>query len=290
MSGYGRNKKRDYSKFDNMSTETLEEILRLDSQLSDEETDMDAVIYIMEVIARREKNEFIDVDAAWEEFDQYYLPYTEDTNSLYAEDIDAPDPEPTFTVTSQIPLNRKNRSITRIATVAAILAAWLIVGTLAASAFGFDLFGAVAQWTRDTFGFASDTSEVEPDGYTSLQDALSKYGITDSLVPSWIPDGYELDSINVSETPVKTRFHAVYKSSGNELTINITKILSGNPDTYEKSNDNVAIYKVNDVDHYIMLNEGLLSAVWLYDSYEGFISGKISQPDLEKMIDSIYER
>ena len=41
---------RDFSKFDEMSTEELNEILRQDSQLPDgEDSDTDAILYIMEM-------------------------------------------------------------------------------------------------------------------------------------------------------------------------------------------------------------------------------------------------
>ena len=45
---------RNFSKFDEMSTEELNEILRQDSQLPDgEDSDTDAILYIMGVIAKR---------------------------------------------------------------------------------------------------------------------------------------------------------------------------------------------------------------------------------------------
>ena len=53
-----RNKlpQQDYSKFDIMSTDKLEEILWLDAQLPEGETpDPDAILYIMEVLAQRER-------------------------------------------------------------------------------------------------------------------------------------------------------------------------------------------------------------------------------------------
>ena len=81
------NKHRDYSIFDNMSTETLEDILRADSQLPNgENSDVDAILYIMEVIAKREREaptgRFTNVQDAWVSFDENYLPYTKDDRSI----------------------------------------------------------------------------------------------------------------------------------------------------------------------------------------------------------------
>lgn len=76
-----------YTKFDTMSTDKLEEILRLDAQLPEGETpDQDAILYIMEVLAQRERENKSentpDVEAAWYSFNQYYRPYTEDTAEI----------------------------------------------------------------------------------------------------------------------------------------------------------------------------------------------------------------
>lgn len=64
---------RDFSKFDEMSTEELNEILRQDSQLPDgEDSDTDAILYIMGVIAKRNQelpsSDFGDVNHAWSSF------------------------------------------------------------------------------------------------------------------------------------------------------------------------------------------------------------------------------
>lgn len=88
MSKHAPGNHNNYSHFDSMSTKDLEEILRLDSQLSDNEiSDVDAIIYITEVIEKREKENptgrFTDVHIAWTSFKENYLPYAEENKSLY---------------------------------------------------------------------------------------------------------------------------------------------------------------------------------------------------------------
>ena len=68
---------RNFSKFDEMSTEELNEILRQDSQLPDgEDSDTDAILYIMGVIAKRNQelpsSDFGDVNHAWSSFNKNY--------------------------------------------------------------------------------------------------------------------------------------------------------------------------------------------------------------------------
>ena len=77
-----RQTSHDYSRFDNMSTAELNEYLRQDSYRDD--SDMDEVLYVMEVLARREKEEnkhdLPDVQKAWEEFQKYYNTESELSN------------------------------------------------------------------------------------------------------------------------------------------------------------------------------------------------------------------
>ena len=67
-----------YSHFDRMDTDSLKAFLRQDSMLPDNEaTDIEAIIYIADLIERREKLEvskIIDVDALWKSFCENYYP------------------------------------------------------------------------------------------------------------------------------------------------------------------------------------------------------------------------
>lgn len=299
----GRRDIRNYSIFDKMSTEALEEILRADSRLTnDEDSDMDAILYIMEVVAKREKEHptgrFTDFQTAWTSFNDNYKPYINDDKSLYDfENINTAASsgieKTPFTAARRKHFKRSRRGLSRAACIAAVIAAVLLAGTLTASAFGYDLWGAVAQWTRDTFGFSTVTPAEDTDAkgdYSSIQEALDDYGIEVALAPTWIPDGYSLYSVDISETPVKTVFFARYQKGNEELSISITNIGDGADSTFEKDGSNVIVYESNGIEHYIMSNIERIKVVWLNGKFECAIAGNISLDDLEQMVNSIYER
>ena len=276
MSESNGNTNRDFSIFDNMSTEALEEILRSDFQLlSEEDFDVDAILYITEVIAEREKEnptgKFTDVHTAWASFNENYLPYIKDDKSLY--DFDDTNTDSGIESTPFITARDKNsklrgRGLIRVACVTAAIIAVLFTGTLTAYALGFDLWEAVAQWTRDTFGFATvESTQPEANEYNSLQEALDDFGITEALAPTWIPDGYSLYSIDISETPVKRVFIALYQKENAELTVSITDVGNGADITIEKDDSNVNIYGSGGIDHYIMSNFARTKAVWLNNTF-----------------------
>lgn len=80
MSELNNRDRNAYSKFEHMSTEDLETILRLDYQLPEGEgLDPDTILAITEVIANREKSDsapqYPDTDTAWNDFLTKYRPH-----------------------------------------------------------------------------------------------------------------------------------------------------------------------------------------------------------------------
>ena len=78
MSGF-QGHDRDLSRYNHMSTEELEAILRADFELpEEEESDMEKILYITEVIARRRAGQptgrYANADEAWKSFVNNYLP------------------------------------------------------------------------------------------------------------------------------------------------------------------------------------------------------------------------
>ena len=82
---------QDPSKFDNMSTAELNEYLRQDAERDD--SDLDDVLYIMEVLAKREKEEnndnLPDVRKAWASFQANYNTADNDGRPLHDFDDEA---------------------------------------------------------------------------------------------------------------------------------------------------------------------------------------------------------
>ena len=312
MSELNNRDRNAYSKFEHMSTEDLETILRLDYQLPEGEgLDPDTILAITEVIASREKSDstpqYPDTDTAWNDFLTKYRPHggsfldtDADTVSKQEQSKSKPGDSPA------VQRRRSVRWLTRTALVAAIIAALLLATTVTASAFGYDLWDVIAEWSKETFTFtassqanrsapdvhqASASSNLEGAEYSSLQDALDGYGITTPLAPTWIPERFELDSVNVEDTPTFTFFRASYEYCDDVLTINVIlhKGSSQQYSQWQKDNSTPDLYEKAGVSHYLMTNMGRERAVWLTSNYECGVSGDISHEELISIIDSIYE-
>ena len=300
MSKIEEHSNRDFSRFDSMSTETLREILYQDSLLPEREGyDMDAILYILEVVNKREETEptekFTPVDDAWAQFNEHYRSNDCDGKSLYEFSSEC---DPSVSTILPFPTKehskpRKSlRTLLRVGCTAAALLIVLFAGSLSAYAMGFDLWGAVAQWTKDTFGFSTVAQPLE---YNSIypagndpRDLLKEYKITEDLLPTWLPDGYEFVGIEVTETPTRKVFDVTYSNNSSEIAVSITVLTSSSIYTYEKDNFEVLTYLSGGIDHYIMQNNGKISTIWVNGSCECSIIGNISLDDIQKIIDSIY--
>ena len=264
----------DFAKYDSMETEELEEILRLDAEMPQgQESDTDKILYIMEVLTERKRNNSHTGNTALEAYETFKQNYMPETDS------------------NIIPMRTKRtcpRWVRGLVATAAVLAI-LIAGSVTAEAFGFNVWKAVVQWTQETFHFG-DWGNSDPNSnlpYSSLQEALEKGNVPTWLVPTDIPEGFDLAEVDVQKTPKKNTYKAKYISDENKLTITIQDHLDGDPVFVEQSDGLVEEYEVSGVTYYLFADVDLYKAKWINGSYECSISGNITIEELKMMIDSI---
>ena len=274
---------RDFSHLDKLSTEELQEILRQDSLLDDDSSDIDTILYITDLLAKRSdsSNNSKDVEAAWKSFKENYYPYISDPEPLYS--FDSPEDE----VVKAKPrhLSRAMKTLS----VAAVLAVVIISGSVTASAFGYNLWGAVAEWTRDTFGFTQGQNNgIHP--FENLRDALAAYDINDPIVPQWIPDGYGEDTVQAAETPDSKVISASCKSTAGEIKIEVKAFYNQNNEhrVYEIFEDGVEKYASNGIDFYIMKNDDFTRVSWAVGNNECSILCSLKPKEIYRMVDSIF--
>lgn len=271
---------RDFSRFDSMSTAELQEILRQDALQESTEPDTEMILYITEVLAKREKQRdpSAEVQRAYESFVQNYLPddQTNTQNKVASFFVKMP---------------RWLKS----AAVLVIALGLLLIGSASADAMGFDLFGMVANWTAEIFHFSDATEGTEytepgkenPVEYSSLQDALDRFQIQQRLAPTWLPDGYKLADIEVFDTPFECSVYAIYAKGEENIQISIRQTVGKDPEQIEKNEDFIEVYTKNGVTCYIFQNTDYTQAVWTVGEFECVIAGNVTTDEIKAMIDSI---
>ena len=275
------NKRAEFSHYDSLTTEELQEILRKHAHDELEtEPDTDELYYIMEVLARRREEQdpqaFRSDEEALADFRKNYMPKAMQMGRAKV-------------------VHFPNRAFQVAAAVLAIVLI-LVVGTsVTAEALHVDIWGKVATWTKEIFQFTDNpqgTTAPNPEQeynaeLESLQDALNKKNITQKLIPTWLPDGYVGKDLQILETPRVRNISANYEKDGSELVIKIRQTIGVQAEQVEKNDDLLEVYVVDGVEYYIFSNTETLQAAWSTGEFECLIIGKITLEEMKMMIDSI---
>ena len=287
------NKVANYEELDKMPTEYLRSLLSLDIDgASGLELDADTIMHILEVIQSREEAagtaEKVDIAAAWKDFNENYRPSPDDMDS-----DDESLAVPRCVAAASQKHVRLKRALITVAAIIAVLAA----GTAAASASGIDLWGTIVQWAAQTFGL--DNSMEYEDKVTDktilpckdLQELLDVDGISDKLVPTWLPEGFVQAFCKKDVTPQMTAYQADYIYGSKEITVQIYYYHNGLGaiHTFEKQPTNYTTFSASGVDHYITDNgDDSITALWNTDNCECSIVASVTETEMEQIITSIY--
>lgn len=271
------NLNRDFSKYESMSTEELEEILRLDAEAPEgAQSDTELVLYILEVLASRRNTNNIagnTAQEAWESFQQNYMPE-----------------EPQKPVETKKPV----LWMRKLAAAAAVVALLIVIPISANALTLEEMWDIFARWAKETFSFVSgeNTEASEPMSddmrdFASLQELLQKGNCDPSIVPTWIPEGFALDKIEKDSSPMREIYTVRYMNGDKKIRIQVTTYLSEDIRNHEVENDSLEIYIHNGIDYYIFKNVDQFRVFWMVGSYECYIAGEVSLDEIKMMIDSI---
>ena len=182
----------------------------------------------------------------------------------------------------------KGRILPRLMVVAAM------VGALALSAQGsnWKIFSAVASWTGEQFSVLTPGERrgtvPEPKEYTSLQEVLDDYNVTEPLAPVWFPEGTEVSEVLVKSGGGYLCISAVYTCGEERMILSLREVGRAPASKVEIDGTGVEVYIAGGVEHYIMRDVKQIKATWYRGFWECSISGGISKEDLLRMIDSVY--
>lgn len=271
------NLSRDFSKYEAMETEELEEILRLDSEAPvGAESDTELILFILEVLASRRNTKNITgntAQKAWESFEQNYTPK-----------------EPQ----KSVEMKKTVYWIRKLVAAAAVIVLLICVPISTKALTIEEVLEIIACWAKETFSFAigEDPAVSEPmvedqRDFSSLQEMLQENNRDPSIVPTAFLDGFTLDSIKKLTTPAQETYSARYVSGSRKFTIRVQNYLDGDFQKVEVEDDYSEIYSVLGIDYYLFENMDQCRAFWVVETYECIISGDLSIEEIKFMIDSI---
>lgn len=261
-----------YGLLERLPTEQLDEMLQ--AELQQEVVDENAVRVILRVLRGREAEMPVEVDEAAE---NAWAKYSAQSVAQY----------PT----------KKWGWAWRAATVVVVIGAMLLIAPTTANA--ERIFGLLTRWTDSILEFFDpndkDTNSVvyefktDNPGLQQVYDAVVKLGMTDPVVPMWIPEGFDLVEIEEKRTPKKKSLFASFYNGQGYLIFEIDLYDEIASHTYQKDDTSVELFEHSGIDHQILKNKELWVAIWRRDYIECSITIDCQKDILFKILQSIYD-
>lgn len=266
------NKTCPYKGWNQMPTEELDQILQ--AELEKDRPDEEVVLPILHELEEREKD--------------YPIEKTPEKLAL----IKKLQEHNTSSQKSKL----KRGWVAGIAAMAAV--ACIVVMALPRTVGAESLFDVLVRWTNSIFEFIDpDKNESRPrangdfttdnPGLQQLYDKVTDLGITDPVVPMWLPEGFVLSYLKVLPMPDGNDVHGKFENSNQAIVITY-RISKGIATTYEKEDSSVEVYDYADVSHFIVDNDDNLSITWTIGGVRCLLNADISREDLYLVIKSIY--
>ena len=257
-----------------MPTAQLDEVLQ--QELRKENPAEEVVLGIMHVIQEREEDCPVaiseEIHDAWEQ-------YSERTAA----------PKKT---------NRRHMWFVSVAAAAVICIVILAIPQTVGAESILDVF---SRWTESIFEFFTPGQDkpkppteyvfrTENPGLQQLYDKVTELGVTEPMVPMWVPEGYVLTELKTRQIWNGMKVHAIFQLNNSSITLSYR--ISGEiiPMLYEKENVAIEVYEISDICHFVMNNDQNVSVTWTVNGAECFISADLCKDEAYRIIDSIYRR
>jgi len=141
---------------------------------------------------------------------------------------------------------------------------------------------------EDKFGELKYSFETENPGLQQVYDAVLKLGVTDPVVPMWLPDGCELTMASEKDTPMLKGIWARF-SYGESGIIYRLDVYKGEPaHQFYRDDSYYEEYEKNGMNFYVTQNNDSWVAVWTKDNIECSISIACQEETLRRVLRSIF--
>lgn len=141
---------------------------------------------------------------------------------------------------------------------------------------------AIATWTDDIFRFTGTPQKISglknyefktdhPD-LQKIYDTVTELGITQPVVPMWVPEGYELASIQTTHSNRKSVVKAILIKGNKTISLLFDIHDQKTGSEYTKEKEDVTEYKVAGQEYYIFKNEEEVKITWCSGNMECTIS------------------
>lgn len=155
----------------------------------------------------------------------------------------------------------------------------------------------IARWTDDFFAFfrEDETFRIEDykfqtdnPGLQQVYDAVVEMGITEPVVPMWLPEGYQLSELKVYPMRDEEQLAALFESPEKSLLYQATVLSTDKIEQYPKDNTAVTQREIWGTVFNVMMNNETWVVAWTKDNIECSIFVDCQEELLYEILNSIY--
>ena len=188
----------------------------------------------------------------------------------------------------------KRRWLAGIAAAAAVICLIIMISSPTAQA--ENILDILFRWTNSIFEF-TDPNKIYPNvdgdfvtdnpGLQQLYDKVTELGVTEDVVPMWLPEGFVLSEMKELPMPGGISVFGRFENGSDEISITY-RITGETSSTVEKEEIGVELFEFRKVSHFIVENEDALSVTWKVDGVKCVINASVSKEEIYTIIKSIY--
>ena len=131
------------------------------------------------------------------------------------------------------------------------------------------------------------TFKTEHPGLRQVYDAVVELGVTEPVVPMWLPDGFELTDFDIKYTPMLKGVWAIFADGTSEIMYKVD-IYDGEPaHQYYKDDTHYESYEKDGITYNITRNNDRWGVVWTRENIECSIILDCEEEALRRVLDSI---
>ena len=193
---------------------------------------------------------------------------------------------------------QKRRWVAGIAAAAA--AVCIVVMAVPQKAGADSFFDVLFRWTSSVFEFFTPEQdeanppvdavfETDNPGLLQLYEKVTELGAKDAVVPTWLPDGFELTELQELQMAGGKKIHSVFETDVDMISLTY-RIITDISRKSEKKASSVEIYECAGIDHIILENDEYISVTWTVNGVDCLMNADVSKDEIYTIIKSIYRR
>lgn len=178
-----------------------------------------------------------------------------------------------------------------------VLIAGILIATIPGQAQAETFWEMLQRWSaslleivnpREHISSVDYTFKTDNEGLQQVYDAVVDLGVTEPVVPMWLPVGYEITELTTNSSPVLIGLYTRFVNVQGEIVYKVTIYHGEQAHQYYKDNTHYETYEREGATYNITRNNDRWVVVWTKENIECLLTLDCQEDALHSILESIY--